>query len=108
MNKFMLLTAVFAALSVAACGKKEAPRMPAQTPAAEQPAVAAPVAQVNGMEDFIPDSGNYGTVTSCPVMGEKIVVGKDTKAVKYKGKVYFLCCPSCLGQFKAVPEKYAK
>jgi YHS domain-containing protein len=60
------------------------------------------------VEEFIPDSGNYGTVTQCPVMGEKVIVDKNTKALKYNGKIYYLCCPSCVGQFKQNPEKYAK
>ena len=50
----------------------------------------------------------YGSVTQCPVMGEKVIVAKNTKAVKYKDKVYYLCCPACISEFKNTPEKYAK
>ena len=108
MNKFISFVAVLALFSLAACGKKETAQTPAQGPAAGLPAVAAQAQRTDAVEDFIPDTGTYGTVTQCPVMGKKIVVDKDTKAVKYKGRVYYLCCPSCLGQFKQNPEKYAK
>ena len=72
----------------------------AELPQANQP-ISADV-----VTDYIPDQSNYGTVTQCPVMNEKVTVGKNTKAVKYKDKVYYLCCPSCIQQFKANPEKY--
>jgi len=57
-------------------------------------------------EDYIPSQGEYSTVSQCPVMGERIVVDKDTRAVKYKGKAYYLCCPKCVADFKANPEQY--
>ena len=106
MSKLTLLIVVLTVFSISACGKKEKAQTSAEIPgqAAATPAAGLAAAA----EDYIPDTGTYGTVTQCPVMGEKIVVGKDTKAVKYKGKTYFLCCPSCVGQFKANPEKYAK
>ena len=40
--------------------------------------------------------------------GEEFKVGEGTKAVKYKGKVYYFCCPDCAGPFKKDPAKYAK
>lgn len=41
----------------------------------------------------------------CPVMDEAI----DLKITyEYKGKVYGLCCESCIDEFKADPEKFAK
>ena len=96
MKKLKYFIVVPALFLMTACGKKEM----AQAPAAEQPVVAVQTQQAAAVEDFIPDTGNYGTITQCPVMGEKIVVGKDTKAFKYKGKVYYMCCPSCAGHFK--------
>jgi len=103
MKKVIFLTSAAVIFSVWACGKKEVPR----PPALNQPAAAVPLKN-DVAEGFIPDTGQYGTVTQCPVMGEKVVVGKDTKAVKYKGKVYYPCCPSCEAQFKQNPDKYAK
>jgi YHS domain-containing protein len=41
----------------------------------------------------------------CPVMGGK--VNKDISYV-YQGKTYYFCCPACIEQFKANPEKYIK
>jgi YHS domain-containing protein len=60
------------------------------------------------VEDFIPPMDQYGSISQCPVMGEKVKIDKTTKAVKYKGKAYYFCCPSCLSQFKSNPDKYAK
>lgn len=59
-------------------------------------------------EDFIPPQGNYGTVTQCPVNGEKVTIGKNTPAAKYLGKEYYFCCPMCLKEFRANPKKYSK
>ncbi|MEW6008799.1 MAG: YHS domain-containing protein [Candidatus Omnitrophota bacterium] len=43
----------------------------------------------------------------CPVSGEKIK--PETKATyEYKGKIYNLCCPMCIEEFKKDPEKYIK
>ena len=47
----------------------------------------------------------------CPVSGNKIEKGgKMGEPVKYEyqGKVYNLCCPMCLKDFKKDPEKYSK
>ena len=50
----------------------------------------------------------------CPVSGEEIPVPDEKsemgEAVKYeyKGKVYNLCCPMCVKDFKKDPEKYSK
>ncbi|OGS35396.1 MAG: hypothetical protein A2474_03725 [Elusimicrobia bacterium RIFOXYC2_FULL_34_12] len=58
--------------------------------------------------DFIPPQSEYNTVERCPVMGDKVIVGKDTKAVKYKEKIFYFCCPECISKFKSEPEKYSK
>jgi YHS domain-containing protein len=47
-----------------------------------------------------------GTDAVCPVMKTHFKVTADTLAADYKGKVYYFCCPSCPGAFKAGPEKY--
>ena len=50
----------------------------------------------------------------CPVSGEKIPVpgekGDMGEAIKYEynGKVYNLCCPMCIKDFKKDPEKFSK
>ena len=50
----------------------------------------------------------------CPVSGEDIPApgekGEMGEAVKYeyKGKIYNLCCPMCIKDFKKDPEKYSK
>jgi len=50
----------------------------------------------------------------CPVSGNKIPApgekGAMGEAVKYeyKGKIYNLCCPMCVKDFKKDPEKYSK
>jgi len=102
MKKWVFPAVALMVLSAASCGKKEA----AKTAAPEPAAVAS--ASKDVVEDFLPVPGQYGVVTECPVMKEKVVIGKDTKALKYKGKEYYLCCPSCYDEFKKNPEKYAK
>lgn len=44
----------------------------------------------------------------CPVSKEK--VGQMGPPIKYEynGKVYNLCCPMCIRNFKNNPEKYSK
>ncbi len=44
--------------------------------------------------------------TICPVTGEKVDM-KDRVTAEYKGKVYNLCCPACIKDFNAEPEKYS-
>ena len=50
----------------------------------------------------------------CPVSGEKVPApgekGEMGEAVKYEynGKIYNLCCPMCIKDFKKNPEKYSK
>ncbi len=46
----------------------------------------------------------------CPVSGEKIVNKTDMGGpvkIEYKGKLYGLCCPMCIKDFKKTPDKYA-
>lgn len=44
----------------------------------------------------------------CPVEGAKIGSMGDPVKVTHGGKVYNLCCASCVDKFKADPEKYIK
>jgi YHS domain-containing protein len=60
------------------------------------------------VEDYKPLAAEYGQKAKCPVSGEEFKVGPDTKAVKYKGKVYFFCCASCAPRFKKDPSKFVK
>jgi YHS domain-containing protein len=41
----------------------------------------------------------------CPVMGGKI---NPSIFTEYKGHKIYFCCPSCIEQFKAEPQKYLK
>ena len=41
----------------------------------------------------------------CPVTGEAVDM-KNPVTYEYKGKIYNLCCPMCIGEFKKDPEKY--
>ena len=58
--------------------------------------------------EFTVEPSAYGRVVTCPVMGVKFKIKKDTKAFKYKNKEYYLCCPACEKSFKQNPEKYVK
>ncbi|MCX5796071.1 MAG: YHS domain-containing protein [Elusimicrobia bacterium] len=60
------------------------------------------------VEDHTPAASEYGKAAKCPVTGEEFKVSAETKAVKYKGKVYYFCCPSCAPSFKKNPAKFAK
>ncbi len=42
-----------------------------------------------------------------PAPGEKSAMGKPVK-YEYNGKIYNLCCPMCIKDFKKNPEKYSK
>lgn len=43
----------------------------------------------------------------CPMTGE--AVDKENPVTyEYKGKIYNLCCPMCIDEFKKDPEKYVK
>ena len=43
--------------------------------------------------------------TVCPVMGTKVEPGKAL-TVEYGGKLYNVCCPICVKEFKKNPKKY--
>jgi len=58
----------------------------------------------------LPNVGNK----VCPVSGDKIPApgkkGDMGEAIQYvyNGKIYNLCCPMCIKQFKKNPDKYSK
>ena len=49
---------------------------------------------------------------TCPVSNELVTKNdmKDAKPmmIEYNGKIYHLCCPMCIKDFKKHPEKYSK
>jgi YHS domain-containing protein len=46
---------------------------------------------------------------TCPVSGARISSdsGMAPATYEYKGKLYRLCCPGCIGAFSKNPEKYS-
>ncbi len=42
-----------------------------------------------------------------PALGEKNTMGDKPVKIEYKGKIYNLCCPMCVKDFKKNPEKYS-
>ena len=50
----------------------------------------------------------------CPVSNEKIPAPGEKNSMgeavqyEYNGKIYNLCCPMCIKDFKKSPEKYSK
>ena len=43
----------------------------------------------------------------CPISGEKIIEGKESK-IEYNGKIYNFCCSMCEKDFKKDPEAAIK
>ena len=50
----------------------------------------------------------------CPVSGDKVpapgekgAMGDKPVKIMYEGKIYNLCCPMCIKDFKKNPEKYS-
>lgn len=46
------------------------------------------------------ETAEIGVQAICPVTNNVFTVAKETKAVDYKGKTYFLCCPDCSVDFE--------
>ena len=44
----------------------------------------------------------------CPVSGKSIESMGQPVMHEYNGKIYNLCCPTCVKDFKKNPEKYSK
>ncbi len=84
-----------------AAGKTVKPtRMMKKTPAGKAKVAAKVV-------DYKVTQKEYGIKTVCPVTKEEVTVDSTTTAAKYDGKIYYFCCPGCIDQFKAAPQKYA-
>ena len=71
----------------------------AQPPAAAQAEAAKPVEVGN---KICPVSGD-----KVPAPGEKGTMGAEPVKYEYNGKIYNLCCPMCVKDFKKDPEKYS-
>ncbi len=73
-------------------------------------------AEVQVITDNTPASKDAVEVGNklCPVSGDKVPapgekgeMGDNPVKVEYKGKIYNLCCPMCVKDFKKSPEKYS-
>jgi YHS domain-containing protein len=95
----LVLVGIVTAVFVSGCKKSES-TVPAES--------SMNTSAENVVEDYVPAQGEYKTVARCPVTGDKVIVSKNTPAAKYKGKIYYFCCPMCGPKFKAEPDKYAK
>ncbi|OGS44511.1 MAG: hypothetical protein A2539_01260 [Elusimicrobia bacterium RIFOXYD2_FULL_34_15] len=102
MNKYLLLFLVFISIVTCSCKKSEISKSADET----KNLTVLPDSDI--VKDFIPPQDEYNTVSRCPVYKEKVTVDKNTKAVQYKGKTYYFCCPECVAGFKAEPKKYIK
>jgi Cu(I)/Ag(I) efflux system membrane fusion protein len=54
------------------------------------------------------NSDEIGIEAICPVTKNKFKVDKETKAIDYKGRTYYFCCPGCDTEFIKEPEKYIR
>ena len=107
MKKIFLIIQVLALVFILSCKKKGIPIVSTMQQRNEAMQTATSPDK-NLVQEYVPAQTEYDVVAMCPVSGDKLSVGKDTKGVKYKGKVFYMCCPACLEQFKNNPEKYAK
>ena len=74
---------------------------------------ATEVIQVNPTENTLAKAVEVGN-RICPVSGDKIpapgekgTMGDKPVKIEYKGKIYNLCCPMCVKDFKKNPDKYS-
>ncbi len=74
-------------------------------------AVTAPHVATDEEVKTLPNVGNK----ICPVSGDKVPapgekgeMGSEAVKFVYNGKIYNLCCPMCVKDFKKNPEKYSK
>jgi YHS domain-containing protein len=81
------LTALVAMLLLAGCKTKQAARGGEAVPAAVVTLTADEAA--------------------CPVLGT-VMNKREMTPYTHKGKTYYMCCPPCIDEFKANPEKYIK
>jgi Cu+-exporting ATPase len=76
---------------------------------------AAEAQKITAIDDTDPGKAVEVGNKTCPVSGDKIpapgekgTMGDHPVKVAYKGKIYNLCCPMCVKDFKKNPEKYSK
>ena len=93
MKKIIMMTGLIMAAFMPVWAHAEDTKVPAAAPAAAE-AVSAPVEVGNKI---------------CPVSGDAIKADPTMEAVKieHNGKMYGLCCPMCIKDFKNNPDKYA-
>jgi YHS domain-containing protein len=98
MKKVWIIGVIFLGASLVYANAQmptDAKAKPASDTAVTAPSVAAPVEVGNKI---------------CPVSGEKIVKKTDMGGpvkIEHNGKIYGLCCPMCIKDFKKDPDKYA-
>lgn len=76
-------------------------KMPKVGVLAQEPVITNPEIKM-----YKPLGVDIGREKTCPVSKDKFNVTAQTKAVVYKGKIYFFCCADCYGPFIKEPEKY--
>jgi len=111
MKRLFLVLAALASAALAAHAQQGGPAAAAAPQTTTDGAKAAPSVKKNrkaAVTDYKPRASEYGKKAKCPVEGEEFTVGEGTKAVKYKGKVYYFCCGDCVQTFKKNPAKFAK
>lgn len=91
--------------SCVGCGRQEAPKsvVPPKTAAAVPAAVpvGAKARPATPQETaLVPD----GIQLVSPDSGKQLQKGPGTPALVYKGRLYFVCCPSCLQKCLASPS----
>jgi Cu(I)/Ag(I) efflux system membrane fusion protein len=52
------------------------------------------------------DKSLIGKTAICPVTGDEFTIHDLTPVVKYRGDLYYMCCPGCDTEFMKDPEKY--
>lgn len=123
MKKYFYLTLLIFILVIISCRKKQEKQSTTTQPSItetqvsqQQPAIqqiqSEQVQQQTPAniisENYIPTNDEYGKSAECPVTGDKFKIGPETPAVKYKGKIYYFCCPMCVPKFRTEPQKYVK
>ncbi|HLD87703.1 MAG TPA: TRASH domain-containing protein [Candidatus Omnitrophota bacterium] len=98
MKKVLTIGAIFLGASLV-YANAQIPADAKAEPASDAAVIAVPVAAPVEVGNKI-----------CPVSGEKIVKSTDMGEpvqIDHNGKIYGLCCPMCIKDFKKDPDKYA-
>ena len=97
------LLLILACGAVAGCATTKSATTQAEVPA--QTAATTPkTGEVNDLKP--PGEAKVGDRTRCVVSGDSFTVDADSPHVEYQGKTYYLCCDSCVDDFKADPARY--